>query len=104
MDAEKLTRAQQLEDEAKALMEQAFNERPLPDRWRVGQKVRVLVDKEWCCSAGAIMVVAEIRPEYSETPSHEYQVFYTAFDGDRGRYGRYWTTPDEVELVEDFQP
>lgn len=94
MDADKLARAAALEAEAAALRRNAFDMRPLPDFWRVGQKVRTLNHKEFAWDAGAVMTVIEVREPH--VPASKYQVFFTS-----GGYGRYWTTPAEVELVED---
>jgi hypothetical protein len=96
MDSEKLNRAAQLEAEARDLRRQAHAERPLPDFWRVGQKVRTLADKAWAWKAGDVMTITELRDE--GTPALDYQVFWTAHARE---FGRFWTTPDEVELVED---
>jgi hypothetical protein len=83
--------------ELKVLFEEAFNQRSLPEFWRVGQKVRYLRDSEWAWSIGSIGYVVELRPEYKNTPANEYQVFYTAI-GEK-RFGIFWTTPEDVELV-----
>lgn len=89
MDQDLLKIAEMLESEAKRLRKKAFDNRPLPDFWRVGQKVRLLKTKEWCADAGDVLMIVEVR---------DHNVFWTSpLNGT----GRYWTTPDEVELVED---
>jgi len=95
VNSAKLIRAAALESEAAALRKQAYDERHLPDFWRRGQKVRTLADKDFAWNAGDVMTIVELRNE--GTPANRYQVFWTTHGkGD----GRYWTTPDEVELVE----
>ncbi len=96
MDQDLLNIAEMLENEAKRLRKKAFDNRPLPDFWRVGQKVRLLKNKEWCADAGTVMMIVDL--DEFEEPAKNYQVFWTSpLNGT----GRYWTTPDEVELVED---
>lgn len=100
MDQDKLETAAQLEAQAKQLRREAFAERPLPDHWRVGDRIRYIRNKEHCCEAGALGVVVEV--EHPERPAAEYQVFYTRPDGwttTLGGTARFYTTPDEVELV-----
>lgn len=81
----------------------AFANRPLPDHWRVGDRIRYIRDKEHCCDAGALGVVVEVSPECASKSADEYhQVFWTRPDGWANTLGggaRFWTTPDEVELV-----
>ena len=89
MDQDLLKIAEMLESEAKRLRKKAFDNRPMPDYWRVGQKVRLLKNKEWCADAGAVLMVVEVR---------DYNVFWTS---PLNSTGKFWTTPDEVELVED---
>lgn len=99
MDADKLKRAAELRAEADQLEEDAFNTRPLPDQWRVGQTVRYLSDQEWAWRAGAVAKIIEIDPDHKGRPASEYCVFWTSSDG--GKTHRYWTTSSDVELVED---
>lgn len=73
-------------------------ERLLPDSWRVGQKVRYLNSSEFAWSRGDIAYVLKLRDEYKGRPAAEYQVFYT---GVPSTGCSYWTTPNDVELVED---
>ncbi len=80
---------------------QLFNSRPLPKVWKIGQKVRYLRDSEWAWHAGNVGYVVGIREEYKNRPAQEYQVFYTAV-GEK-KYGKCWTTPDDVELIEDVE-
>ena len=89
MDQDLLNIAEMLESEAKRLRKKAFDNRPMPDSWRVGQKVRLLKNKEWCADAGDVLMIVEVR---------DHNVFWTSPPNGTGRY---WTTPDEVELVED---
>lgn len=97
MDEEKLARADALEAEAERLRDEAFSERPLPNYWRVGQKVRYIKKQEFGFVLGAIATIIKVRDP--DIPAAEYNVFWTTNDG---AHGRYWTTPDEVELVEDY--
>ncbi len=86
-----------------ALLEEAreaFNSRPLPKQWKVGQKVRYLRSSEWAWNEGEIAYVVQLRDEYKGKKASEYQVFYTGSDKG-GKGGTYWTTPTDVELVED---
>jgi hypothetical protein len=94
---EKMDKAAALREEAARLEKEAFDSRVLPDRWRVGQKVRMRADTDFAWSAGDIMTITRIRDK--GRLAHEYQVFYTTTaDG----FGSFWTTPDDVEeLVED---
>lgn len=96
MDQELLNIAEMLENEAKRLRNKAFDNRPLPDFWRVGQIVRLIKDKEWCADAGTLMKIVQL--DKPEEPASRYQVFWTTpING----HGVYWTTPDEVELLQD---
>jgi len=98
MDQDLLNIAEMLESEAKRLRKKAFDNRPLPDFWRVGQTVRLIKDKEWCANAGTIMTIVELDAVYTVRQAKNYQVFWTTPINGKGIY---WTTPDEVELVED---
>lgn len=99
MDQEKLRKAQQLRDKAEDLEREAFNERPLPDFWRVGQKVRMLNDEEWAWGKGNIMVISKVSSPH--LPASHNQVIYlsTLEDG----WGSFYATPKDVELVEDVE-
>lgn len=88
--------AKSLEERARQLRKEAFDERPLPDFWRKGQKVRFLHEKEWAWGAGAVAEVIEVRD--GSIPADKYQVFWASQDKGKTRF---WTTPDEVELVSD---
>lgn len=96
-DMARIERARELEAEARQLRKEA--NRKLPDFWRVGQKVRYIRSSEWAFDKGDIAIVTEIREECRNRPANEYQVFFTRplciSDG------RFWTTPDDVELIED---
>lgn len=98
---DRLKRAGQLEAEAVALRVRAHHERPLPDFWRKGQKIRYITTQEWAWSKGNIAYVHGLHDEYKDRKfsAGDYQVFYT---GPKGKsHPSYWTTPDDVELVED---
>ena len=94
MDSSKLARAAELEAQARSLREAAYNERPLPDFWRVGQKARFIRDQDFGFQKGTIATIIEVKD--AGKPASEYQVFLTSNDSGRTRF---WTTPDEVELV-----
>lgn len=94
---EKRAEARRLHETAKRLTKEAHDERPLPDFWRVGQKVRFLRDSEWAWSKGQTATIIALR-DFNCRPAREYQVFYT---GNPGEPGQWWTTPDDVELAED---
>lgn len=86
--------AEKLRDKAAEL--EAMAKRPLPEKWAIGQTVRIIKDKEWCCNKGCIAKITRLREEYEGRAADEYQVFYTSpINGN----GSWWTTPDEVELV-----
>ncbi len=95
----KLARAAALEHEAAQLRSEAFEQRRLPDFWRVGQKVRYLTNSDWAWHRGNEGTVVALRDDCKGKPAHEYQVFYTGVGPDC--YGQYWTTPSDVELIED---
>lgn len=98
MSRAKLSKAAQLRAEADRLEKEAFAQRPLPDQWRIGQKVRYLRDSDCAWAKGHTAYVNGLREEYKGRPSADYQVFYT---GDEQGRNVYWTTPDDVELIED---
>lgn len=103
MDKAKIAEAVRLEAEAKRLRHESFSERPLPDHWRVGDRIRYIRNMDYCCDAGSLGVVVEVRAECAVKPAHEYQVFWTRPDGwatTLGGTAKFWTTPDDVELVE----
>lgn len=97
MDAGKIARASALEAEAAELRRQAFSERPMPDRWVVGQTVRYIRDQDFGPSRGDVLTIVELDRR-GRTPANaaDYQVFWT---GRPGRHERWWTTPSDVELV-----
>ncbi len=70
-----------------------------PDTWKVGQKVRYITRNEWAWDKGQLGVVISLKDEFRGQPAGKYQHFYTRPIGYTG--GFYWTTPDDVELVED---
>ena len=76
----------------------SFENRPLPVRWEIGQKVRFLCDSEWAWRAGEIAYVVGFRDGHKGKLAHEYQVFYTSPTLDKER-GMWWTTSNDVELV-----
>jgi len=88
--------AERLELQAKKLRLKA--KRKMPDQWRVGQKVRYVSNKDWAWNKGGIAYILELRDEYKGLSADEYQVFYT---GSKKGSGTYWTTPDDVELIEE---
>lgn len=93
---QQIERAAALEQEAARIREEAFANRRLPDFWRVGQLVRFLDNGEWSWSKGNVWRVVEVANP--ERPAAQYQVFWTSPPcGD----GVFWTTPRDVELVED---
>lgn len=95
MDQEILRQAKQHRAEAERLEELAFDTRPLPNYWKVGQLVRMLHDQEWAWSKGDIMKITKLGDP--GTPAKDYQVFWTSpLEGG----GSFWTTPDDVELYE----
>jgi hypothetical protein len=94
-------KAAALRAEADRLEADAFDQRPLPDFWRVGQKVRYLYDKDFAWSAGETATILELDKQ--GVPAKEYQVFWTGHPK-HPEYGRFWTTPDEVELIKDVAP
>ena len=90
---EMINYAKTLRAEAADIEEKA--KRLLPNKWEIGQKVRFIVDKDHCCNKGCIAEITSLQLENLNVPADEYQVFYTTpVDGS----GRWWTTPDEVEL------
>ena len=96
MDKDKLQRAVELRKEALKLERAAFAERPLPDKWKVGMRVRFLRGQEWAWSAGSEAIIVELSPACKNQRANEYQVFWTRPDNN---YAIWWTTPDAVELV-----
>lgn len=91
---DKLTRAKELRAKADLLEKQAA--RPLPDEWKIGQRVRFLEHKEWAWSKGSEATIVQMHPEFKGRKAYEYQVFWTEPDSGGARW---WTTPDDVELV-----
>lgn len=89
----------ELQDKIDKFRKSKFGNRPLPNKWRVGQKVRYITSNEWGWRQGDVGYVTELRDEYKDHFASEYQVFYTSI-GEK-RFGKYWTTPDDVELIED---
>lgn len=88
-------RAAELREEAGRLEAEA--KRPLPDEWKVGMRVRFLRHEDWAWSKGTEATIVELREEFKGRKAHEYQVFYTQPDSGKGSW---WTTPDDVELVD----
>ena len=99
-----LDRAASLRAEAVKIEEDAVKGRPLPDKWQTGQQVRYLESREWAWTRGRTGFVVQLREEYAEAAGDEYQVFYTGpnFPPKNGD-PIYWTTPADVELVEDHE-
>jgi hypothetical protein len=98
MDIKKLDRAKALEAEAAELREQAYAERPLPDFWRVGQKVRFLRSKEFAWNRDDVWEITRVAD--GTIPANQYQVFWTT---PPSGLGTFWTTPDDVELVQNLE-
>lgn len=95
---DKIQLALQLREEANRLEKEAHNERPLPKKWKVGQRVRFLESKEWAWYKGSEAIIVELSPECKHKSAEEYQVFWTSPCGGGATW---WTTPDDVELLED---
>lgn len=94
MDNSRIERAKALREEAQRLEAEAV--RPLPKKWELGMRVRFLRHKEWAWSAGTEATVIELSDEFKGSPGNEYQVFWTEPDGGCAKW---WTTPDDVEIV-----
>lgn len=110
MNQYKLDRAVELEDEADELRKQAFEERLLPDHWKIGQIVRLIKDKERCAGRNSIAVVTDVSEICSSIEANSHlNVFWitplngrdkwNSFEELRNKYGCFYTTSDEVELV-----
>jgi hypothetical protein len=93
-----LVQATKLEAEAARLRKQAFEERCMPDFWRIGQRVRYITDSEYAWCRGDIAQIVGFHYRYLEgtIPANEYQVFFT---GHLSSSAKYWTTPSDVELI-----
>lgn len=76
----------------------AFEKRKLPKTWEIGQRIRYITTNECVWDAGDIGYVVAIRDEYRGKKASDYQVFYT---GGKTGGARLWTTPNDVELVEE---
>ena len=77
--------------------EVAYINRHMPNKWKVGMKVRYVVDKEWAWSKGQTATIKSFNGKPANR-ADEYQVFYTVPDNG---YGIFWTTPSEVEWIEE---
>ena len=95
---DKLSRARKLEAEARALRKQAFDESPLPDFWRVGQKVRYIRSDDYGYKVAGETAYVQRLDDGPQPRAEEYQVFWT---GPKRGTPTLWTTPLDVELVED---
>lgn len=93
-----LNKAALLERRAKLIREKAFNARKLPDRWRVGQLVRMLKHQEWSWSRGDIMKVCHVP--YPDVPAAETLSFYVAPRRNPLQM-RFYCTSYDVELFQD---
>lgn len=91
---DRLKKAKELREEARRLEVEAA--RPLPDKWKIGMRVRFLRGSEWTWGVGTEATVVKLSPECARRKGSEYQVFWTSPD-DGGAI--WWTTPDDVELV-----
>lgn len=68
-----------------------------PDHWAIGMRVRYVRNSdEWGPRRGWVGTVTEVRDP--DRRGSEYQVFWVRPDGDAS--AQYWTTPDDVELME----
>lgn len=87
MDKYRLERAKELREEADRLEAEAA--RKLPEKWKIGMRVRFLHDKDWAWKAGQEATVVKVREDQ--------KVFWTVPDSGT-RNATWWTTPDDVEL------
>lgn len=91
-----LLKASELEAEARALRQKAFDERPLPDHWAVGQTVRCIKAVQWGTQKGQVYVINRVRKEDKGKPAAcENQVFWVSPFGDPSSY---YSTPEHFEL------
>lgn len=93
-----LLRSQALRDEAAKIERAAFDARPLPDKWRVGQIVRQVRGEGLGLPRGTIAYVHRLSDDCASKAATEYQVFWI---GPKDKSSTWWTTPADVELVED---
>lgn len=99
--------AQQVQKWAKAIETALASEeaptKPLrhPDRWKIGMRIRYVRDMEYGPSKGTTGRVIRLHDDHMDRPGAEYQVFWTRPDEDREGTTLFWTTPDDVELIED---
>lgn len=93
-------KARVLEQRAKYIREKAFEERPLPDFWRVGQLVRMLKDQEWCWNRGNILVVSQVR--FPKALAADADFFYVSPRGKNPMNMYFYCTPSDVELYRDW--
>lgn len=98
---EKIKLAQLLERMATHIRSTAFNDRPLPDFWRVGQKVRLITSKEWCGDAGQEFYICKVK--WAAEPAHSSNNTIWITPSLLTEEGKYWTSPHEIELVEDHE-
>jgi hypothetical protein len=92
-----LNKANLLRGEADKLEDQYHTERPMPETWEVGMRVKYLYDKDWCWRKDQEGTIKSFAPDNKKIISaHDYQVFFTVPDGSTGSF---WTNPSDVELV-----
>lgn len=91
---------QNLQKQQEALYAEAlehFSARPLPQSWKVGQKIEYIRTSEYVWDKGEIGVVVEILEEYAGKPAKANQVFYTR--PIKLSSGTFYTTPRDVILI-----
>ncbi len=89
--------ANYLEAQVEVLRTEAHAERPLPEFWRVGMRIRYITHSRWGWDKGTTGVIIRTRDYDKDTPADKYQVFYTNSTGED--HPSLWTTPDDVELI-----
>lgn len=70
-----------------------------PAQWEVGMRVRYLRNQEWGPSKGALGTIIGFKEGDEGRPADAYQVFYVRADS--MLTSQFWTTPEDVELVEE---
>lgn len=62
--ASKIKRVRVLEAEATKLRREAFLERPLPNKWELGQRVRFIRDIDFEPTKGSILTIVKVEDTY----------------------------------------
>lgn len=91
---DRLQRVKDLREEADRLEREA--NRPMPEKWKHGMRVRFLHNKDFAWQAGSEATIIRLSKECHQRKASEYQVFWTEPDGGGASW---WTTPDDVEWV-----